>query len=83
MDVKKAAQKSLDLYWEYISVHPSKIRHSAPMIRVGHLRDMNEKIQSGEVQGEKAHRWLGWIQAAVYAHGCASLEDLKLINKQS
>ena len=48
-----------------------------------HLIDMVIKITSDEVTGEKAHRWLGWIQACVCMGRGASLEELKNINHQS
>ena len=46
-----------------------------------HLYDMAEKIHTGEVKGEKAHRWIGWIQACICMGNGATLEDLKEINK--
>jgi hypothetical protein len=47
-----------------------------------HLHDMVEKIMSEEVSGEKAHRWIGWIQACVCMGGGASLKTLKDINRK-
>lgn len=46
-----------------------------------HLIYMCNKILSGEVTGEKAHRWIGWIQGCLYMNGVASLEEMKLVNK--
>ncbi len=46
-----------------------------------HLFEMLAKIGSGEVAGEKAHRWLAWVQAACCAAGAGTLEDFKAINK--
>lgn len=48
-----------------------------------HLNDMIDKIISGEVAGEKAHRWLGWIQGCVYCTGVAMLEEMKEINHKA
>ena len=48
-----------------------------------HCIDMCNKIIKGEVTNEKSHRWLGWIQACICCYGVASLEQLKLINKNS
>lgn len=46
-----------------------------------HLQEMLEKIESGAVVGEQAHRWLGWIQAVICASGTVSLKQLKKINQ--
>ena len=48
-----------------------------------HLHEMAQKIVNGEVLGEKAHRWLGWLQACICIGGGATLEQLKLINYES
>jgi len=48
-----------------------------------HLLEMCDKMISGEIAGEKAHRWLGWVQACVCIGGGASLEDLKEINHKA
>jgi len=47
-----------------------------------HLHEMVNKIICGEVSGEKAHRWLGYLQGAVVIGG-VSLEQVKMINKGS
>jgi hypothetical protein len=55
-----------------------------------HLRDMLRIMESGDNPqhpGEafsegKMGRWLGWAQAAVVSMGCASLDDMKQINKK-
>lgn len=48
-----------------------------------HCIRMCKRIESEEIVGAKAHRWLGWAQCAVVAHGLASLDELKLINKDA
>lgn len=48
-----------------------------------HLVNMCERIISGEIAGEKAHRWLGWVQACVCISGGANLDRLKLINREA
>lgn len=48
-----------------------------------HLHKMVNKIIQEEVLGEKAHRWLGYLQCAVVIGGGASLEQVKKINKES
>jgi len=47
---------------------------------IHHLLFMIKQIESGEVSGEKAHRWLGWIQGVVCCRGGATLEEMKAIN---
>lgn len=42
-----------------------------------HLYEMVDKIKSGDVGGEKAHRWLGWLQCAICMGGGATLEEIK------
>ena len=46
-----------------------------------HMIYMCSKIMVGDVEGEKAHRWIGWIQGCLYMNGAASLEEMKLVNK--
>lgn len=46
-----------------------------------HLLDMINAIETEKVTGEKAHRWLGWIQGVVCCRGGASLEEMKEINQ--
>jgi hypothetical protein len=48
-----------------------------------HLTYMVEEIVSGRVQGEKAHRWLGYIQGCVVMSGGSTLEEVKLVNYQA
>jgi len=48
-----------------------------------HLINMCYKIIDKTVEGDKAHRWLGWVQGCVYCDGTTTLEELKLINKNS
>ena len=38
-----------------------------------HLTMLLQKILSGEVTGEKAHRWIGWVQASLVAAGVTHL----------
>lgn len=48
-----------------------------------HLHVMCRKIQEGEVTGEKAHRWLGWVQACICMGSGATLDELKNINHKA
>lgn len=45
-----------------------------------HLWEMTKKIESGEVEGEKAHRWLGYIQGVLVAMQISTLEEMKKMN---
>ncbi len=51
-----------------------------PEIGKDHLHYMAKAIQNGDIQGEKAHRWLGWIQACIRCGLGTSLRQLKEIN---
>ena len=80
MNVKLAAQRTTDSHVRAINL----ARDSAlPKATVAHLCYMNSRIQDGTVAGEKAHRWLGWMQAVVYLQGAASHEALQQINRTS
>ena len=46
-----------------------------------HLIEMVGKITFGIVEGEKAQRWIGWIQGCVYYGGGATLKEVKAVNK--
>ncbi len=48
-----------------------------------HLRAMLAMLVSEEITGEKAHRWIGWIQGCVCVGGGNTLEDMKKINKSA
>ena len=48
-----------------------------------HLRNMVNKIESGEVSGDKAHRWLGYLQGVLVVTGGTTLEDMKQVNLAS
>lgn len=48
---------------------------------VGHQLWLLNEIIDGFVTGEKAHRWLGWAQAALTYEGMLTLDACKHINK--
>lgn len=50
---------------------------------IAHARWMLGEIETGDVEGEKAHRWLGYAQAIIVQHYEATLEDVKRINEGS
>jgi hypothetical protein len=41
---------------------------------------MLNQMEEQRVVGEKAHRWLGWAQAAMVGAGIGDLELMKKIN---
>ena len=81
MDIKVAAQLTLD--------HASMIKindmfpEDHPAYGKLHLFDMLDAIIDGTIGGEKAHRWLGWVQAIMCVQGAATLEQLKDINHKA
>lgn len=46
-----------------------------------HLNEMLTKIVLQKVTGEKAHRWIGYIQGAIAMQEGATLEELKNLNR--
>lgn len=81
MDVKLAAQRTTEA--GVAAIDPNHPLLAQPKASLAHLRYMNERIQAGQVFGEKAHRWLGWIQAVVYLSGALSHDALQKINETS
>lgn len=74
MDIKVAAKETRrTIVWCDLPTHD-------PEFGKNHLTEMAFKIETGEVTGEKAHRWLGWIQGCVCVGGGATLEQLKQLN---
>lgn len=53
-----------------------------------HLAEMLVKMAGSDERNEpamsmgKTGRWLGWMQASVVAAGCATLEEMKDINRR-
>ena len=75
MNIKLVALET-SRYINKLSGDNEKKKHSG----ITHLHVMVEKICSGEVSGEKAHRWLGWIQAIIYGYSEIALEVFQEIN---
>lgn len=74
MDIQTAAASTLG-----VAIDSSRWPKEGPLSRC-HVRGMLERIECGEITGEKAHRWLGWAQAACVAAGVATLDEMKQIN---
>lgn len=76
--VQKAASLTLDLTLLRSNDPWIEIEWlNAPGFGMEHVVFMLNTIIRGEITGTKAHRWLGWAQAAVVASGAATLEDMK------
>lgn len=50
---------------------------------IGHAKWMLNEIRTLRIQGEKAHRWLGWAQAILALGHYATLDEMKEINKNA
>ncbi len=46
-----------------------------------HLLWMLEQIEYGEVTGEKAHRWIGYIQGVLVAMHVATVGEMRDLNR--
>lgn len=77
MDTKIAADKLRNL------LEKSYLPDNHDEYGKDHLEYMIDKLVSGEISGEKAHRWLGWIQGCICIGKGANLKTMKKINKES
>jgi len=67
----------------WASVNASDLPDEHPEYGKDHLRWMIEQVALRKITGEKAHRWIGWIQGCVCVGNGATLEEMKLINKKA
>ena len=75
MDIRIAARETLKL------VHKAKkLPSEHTQYGRDHIKNMLERIYFVEIEGEKAHRWLGWAQCAICLGEGATLNELKEIN---
>ena len=49
---------------------------------VGHIGHMLLKLKTGQVNGDKAQRWLGYVQALTVFYGIYTLDELRELNKE-
>lgn len=81
MDVKEAARRTRE---EHINIQAAPEQswpyndYSSTGLR--HVEWMLDRIEAGDVSGEKAHRWLGWAQCAIVSAEAGTLEEMKAIN---
>jgi len=74
MNIKIAAKNTKELVADIsMPIFPEQFSRK-------HVNYMLDEIVSGNVNGEKAHRWLGWAQAAACSKGGATFEEMKEIN---
>ena len=84
MDIKEAARKTIWLLNDSTSTPVSPERREEEPNRVEHILWLLKGIESGYIEHEKAHRWLGWAQSALYSNfEHIKLSDLKHINKSA
>ena len=67
----------------WIPIEKSSLPDEHDQYGKDHLKNMLTQLELGTISGEKAHRWIGWIQGCVCVGGGATLEDMKMINKMS
>lgn len=86
MDVKVAARETLKLCENMlpgVAAIVYKLDDSfteRPKASRQHIENMLNDIAEGNITGEKAHRWLGWAQCAIYCSSELPLEAFKEIN---
>lgn len=74
-DVILAATACRDL------IEHTQVPHTNADFGKDHLLEMVSKIESGEISGEKSHRWLGYLQGVIVSNSGATLEQMKRLNK--
>jgi hypothetical protein len=88
MNVLQAAEDTLGLMAQRIAAGDRP--HTMPATGATgtiHLYDMLDQMRKSNKEEPpmsygKANRWLGWMQCAVVAHGLASLDEMKDMNRE-
>lgn len=83
MNIRKAIDDTMILANERVLRMPEIKLLGHPSLGLQHIVDMHVQIKTSEMSDTKLCRWLGWMQAAIVAWGCASLEDMKQINMRN
>ena len=78
MDIRIAARETKII----INRNLSKASFPETPSKLSYINIMGllDSIEVENVTGEKAHRWLGWSQAAAVGSGSCALDDVKNIN---
>lgn len=79
MDVRQAARNT-NIIWIKNSGGPTEPIQSKTGSGYNHVAWVLSQIESGEVQDDKAQRWLGWAQGFLCACGQITLDDCKYAN---
>lgn len=86
MNVMKAMEQTVKLAYDRgmgggpVTPNLSGYPKTESTLGYPHIAGMLIRMQEGNFSYGKLCRWLGWAQAAVVASGCATLEDMKVIN---
>lgn len=57
-------------------------RNVPPQLSIPHIDMMLDRLAAGEILGEKAHRWIGWIHAALVAAGFCEFAEIMELSSQ-
>lgn len=82
MNIKIAAKETQKLVLEAPS-WPTGYHVKQNGLSRFHVAGLLTAVIDGKVKGEKAHRWLGWSQAALVMTGNATLDDMKDVNHRA
>lgn len=52
-------------------------------VSLPHAVWLGQQILSARVTGNKAHRWLGWMQCLLVVHGWSTLERMKEASRKA
>ena len=77
MDIKIAALETSKIISKNVTYGPKKECGKS------HIQWMLDGIALGYITDEKAHRWLGWVQAVICIYDKVSLDDMKKINHRA
>ena len=81
LDLKKVASKLItELKLEETYDFPCKNLDGTGM---PHAYWLLHELSTGNVDGEKGNKWLGYAQCLLISYGVSTLEEMKLINENS
>jgi len=56
--------------------------HTPHHVAKAHVLSMLDKICESEIQGEKAHRWIGWAQCAMVMSNTTTFHEVSELNRK-
>ena len=77
MDVIKVSQELVTII---IKTDKLECSDSGKRIHKAHLLYMLDSIIQGDVSGEKAHRWIGYVQGCLVYSDTSTVEEMKTLN---